>query len=132
MKSMVIVLYAMLVVRIKIWLSMERLVIVQLFRDIKRIFVQGVIPYVIIDEAKNMLISYLSLLKPPVTNLDLEIGNLRDYITQLSSNLMPNPETEIEKKRHRHQNLLLKTTQMIIDTYREYCSKFGYESPILI
>ena len=67
-----------------------------------------------------MLISYLSLLKPPVTNLDLEIGNLRDYITQLSSNLMPNPETEIEKKRHRHQNLLLKTTQMIIDTYREY------------
>jgi len=54
--------------------------IVQLFRDIKRIFVQGVIPYVIIDEAKNMLISYLSLLKPPVTNLDLEIGNLREII----------------------------------------------------
>ena len=72
-----------------------------------------------------MLISYLSLLKPPVTNLDLEIGNLRDYITQLSSNLMPNPETEIEKKRHRHQNLLLKTTQMIIDTYREYSTNLA-------
>ena len=79
-----------------------------------------------------MLISYLSLLKPPVTNLDLEIGNLGDYITQLSSNLKHNPETEIEKKRHRHQNLLLNTTRLFIDTYREYCSKVGYESPILI
>ena len=79
----------MLVVRIKLmWLSMERLVVLFNYLEILRgYYSRGLIPYVIIDEAKNMLISYLSLLKPPVTNLDLEIGNLRDYITQLSSNI---------------------------------------------
>lgn len=99
--------------------------ILQLFRDIVDIVAWNPLPFVIKEEIRNVLISFLSLLNPPLTNLDLYISDLINLAKKKVHFL------EVERKHydknHRLERLSCKGLYFFLQIYKEYCAKRNFE-----
>lgn len=101
--------------------------IFQLFGDIVAIITEIPLPFVIKEEIRNVLIAYLALLKPPLTNLDFYIWNIMDFLEKDIDFLNETGgKTGQEGKDVRFNKLSIKGTQFFLETYREYCSRRNY------
>lgn len=126
---------------------------VELFADIEKIFVKHPVPSVIVDEIKDMLMSYFDLLEFPLEQLDCRIGRLLEYANSSSSRLTENDTTpaanqEDEEAKYlgelfvegyamtsaekRFQNLVIQSVKLYIDIIKEYADKMGYGSDLFM
>ena len=97
------------------------------FRDIFNLFHNEPMPSVLIKEIKNMVMSYLALLKPLVGNEELLLFDLKREIIDLTSKLQIEPQNEIDVMKYKYIKILLKTNQFFFDVFKEYCKMVGYE-----
>jgi DNA-binding HxlR family transcriptional regulator len=105
----------------------------QLIIDFVGVFLQSPLPSILKREIWNLSLSYLSLLKPPLANLELFIWDIRSSLDNDVANISLEEKqfSGREEKLARFQMLIINQKQLFLELYKEYCKTQHYVSEVL-